>query len=182
MKGKPRWSTVTIALAMIAALAIASPVLGVSKSLKTVIKRIADNEIDTKAPRLSVGHAASADSATTATTASSSDGPAAYAYITGSTGGVASSRGITDAMVQHTPGTGIYCIHDLGFAVKSVMVSPALTNTTDANNVVRASVGNSQGDCNAFVSQGVDRVISVRAQNANTSTAADTTFYIWVAR
>jgi hypothetical protein len=39
MKWRPRWSTVTIALAVIAALAIASPVLGISKSIKKAIKR-----------------------------------------------------------------------------------------------------------------------------------------------
>ena len=39
MNWRPKWSTVTIALAVIAALAIASPVLGVSKSIKKAVKK-----------------------------------------------------------------------------------------------------------------------------------------------
>jgi hypothetical protein len=45
MKWRPKWSTVTIALAVIAALAIASPVLGLSNSIKKAIKKEVTKQI-----------------------------------------------------------------------------------------------------------------------------------------
>jgi hypothetical protein len=45
MKRRPKWSTVTMALAVIAALAIASPVLGLSSSIKRAIKKEVSKQV-----------------------------------------------------------------------------------------------------------------------------------------
>jgi hypothetical protein len=45
MKWRPKWSTVTIALAVIAALAIASPALGISGSIKKAIRKEVSKQI-----------------------------------------------------------------------------------------------------------------------------------------
>jgi hypothetical protein len=130
MKRSPKWSHVTIALGVIAALAIASPALGISGSIKKAIKKEVGKQV-----AKATGPAGAAGAAGTAGTAR------AYARVDRHSGSPCSpnctiSHAIGVTNVTHL-GTGDYCVHAPGIDARAesaaVSVDLGLTIAPEGN-------------------------------------------------
>jgi len=115
----PKWSHVTIALAVIAALAIASPAIGVSKSIRKAIKKEVSKQISK-----ATGPAGSAGSAGSAGAPGANGTARAYARVDSHSDtpcapncDVLMSKGVSK--VTH-PAIGQYCVYADGIDARSV--------------------------------------------------------------
>jgi len=107
---------------------------------KSQVKKIAKKQIKKAAPKLSVAHATSADTATGAATATNSDAPSLYAHVTvtGSAPNVdeARSKGFTDADFVDTGSPGVYCVNlPSGFKTVSGLQDEPLPTATSVATV-----------------------------------------------
>jgi len=166
MKWRPKWSTVTIALAVIAALAIASPVLGVSKSIKKAIKKEVSKQIGK-----ATGPAGPAGTNGTNGTNGTARAFATVAPCAAPTTCTASRTKGVDAAVTH-PSAGNYCVNAPG--IDPTTTSPAVT--------VDAFTSTSQeGDGSAMSSSGgapcaasTFKVLTQRANPAASTNSVNT--------
>jgi hypothetical protein len=101
MRWRARWSHVTIALAVIAALVIATPVFGISKGIKKAIKREVSKQIANATGPTGPPGAAGNTGATGAP-----GGPRAYGLVSDA-GTLSRSQNVATVT---KPFTGIYCI------------------------------------------------------------------------
>ena len=130
-----RWTHATIALAVVAAVAIAAPAIGgqsativvKKKKLKTLIKKEVARQIAKAA-----GPAGTPGSTGSTGATGPAGSAAAYALINGAGGTVDSnlSSNITNANVTN-PNVGVYCIGQLPFTPKNAVATPQATSTAD---------------------------------------------------
>ena len=126
MKRRPKWSHVTIALGVIAALAIASPVFGggsSNKAIKKAVKKEVAKQIGkATGPQGAPGQPGSA---------------VAFVFVKQNSAGATDtvdeslSKNITDANVTH-PVDGFWCFNGLTFSFTNVVASSQTLNTIPA--------------------------------------------------
>ena len=134
MKRKPMWSHVTIALGVIAALAIASPVFGggsTNKAIKKAVKKEVAKQIGK-----ATGPPGSA---------------VAFVFVKQNSAGATDtvdeslSKNITDANVTH-PVDGFWCFNGLTFSFTNVVASSQALNTIPAVQGTNSNVVPCAGD------------------------------------
>ena len=126
MKQRPKWSTVVIALGVIAALGIASPVFGVSKNIKKAIKKEVSKQIAKATGPAGAPGAPGAPGAVRAygKVSNHADAPCSPNC------NVSRSSGISTA--THTA-TGVYCVHVPGVSAVDVAAVVAVDYTATAS-------------------------------------------------
>ena len=165
--GRVRWSHVTIALALIAALAIAAPAIG-GPSLKKLVKKEVSKQIS------KATGPAGPPGVNGTNGVNGADGTArAYALVKANAPGAVDtvdesrSKNITDANVTH-PSNGSWCFNGLPFTPVNAVAN------SDATNHVLAMQGiyNDAGPCIG------DEQASVTETVGNTNAGANEAFFI----
>ena len=171
MHSRPSPAIVIAILALVAGVtgaAVASP--SAKKVTTKKVKKIADKEIDKKAPGLSVAHAATADSATIG------QSPVAYAHVNAD-GSVdtANSRGVASSNVTNDPiTTGSYCIRGLT-GVKTAEVAA----DTGAFEAATVHLGPFPPPGTGRCQTPAGTQFTVSTADANLGTFPDIPFFIW---
>ena len=147
MKWRAKWSHVVIALGLIAALAIASPALGISKSIKKAIKREVAKQI---------GKASGPAGANGTNGANGANGTArAYARVLpddvvpcvlGQGSGCHLDRDKGVAAVTHT-GTGSYCVSAAGISTDAVPAAVSVDISTTPASGNTSAIVNTESFC-----------------------------------
>ncbi|MGZ5312221.1 MAG: hypothetical protein ACXWZK_10985 [Solirubrobacterales bacterium] len=131
MKRRPKWSHVTIALGVIAALAIASPVFGGGSSNKA-IKKAVKKEVAKQ-----IGKATGPQGAPGQGAPGQPGSAVAFVFVKQNSAGATDtvdeslSKNITDANVTH-PVDGFWCFNGLTFSFTNVVASSQALNTIPA--------------------------------------------------
>lgn len=131
MKRRPKWSHVTIALGVIAALAIASPVFGGGSNNKA-IKKAVKKEVAKQ-----IGKATGPQGAPGQGAPGQPGSAVAFVFVKQNSAGATDtvdeslSKNITDANVTH-PVDGFWCFNGLTFSFTNVVASSQDLNTIPA--------------------------------------------------
>lgn len=131
MKRRPKWSHVTIALGVIAALAIASPVFGGGSNNKA-IKKAVKKEVAKQ-----IGKATGPQGAPGQGAPGQPGSAVAFVFVKQNSAGATDtvdeslSKNITDANVTH-PVDGFWCFNGLTFSFTNVVASSQALNTIPA--------------------------------------------------